>query len=177
VHKRCRSFVRRSICLKPCVVFSCLDSGRSGTCVQTFYGHNNAVNGVAFSLAGDTIASCDADGIVKLWDVRVVTDKASLDCGDNPVNKVCVERVCVVVVCVWSKVLSLPVRYVCVLWYVFGAWCAVAFVCWRKSVCVLAQFCRWCFLLLSPIVVFPPVLHTGVLRPLGQHRSSGQRRR
>ncbi len=61
---------------------------RSGTCVQTFYGHNNAVNGVAFSLAGDTIASCDADGIVKLWDVRVVTDKASLDCGDNPVNKV-----------------------------------------------------------------------------------------
>jgi WD40 repeat protein len=61
---------------------------RSGTCVQTFYGHNNAVNGVAFSLTGDTIASCDADGIVKLWDVRVVSEKASLDCGDNPVNKV-----------------------------------------------------------------------------------------
>ncbi len=65
-----------------------LASTRSGTCIQTFYGHNNAVNGVAFSLAGDTIASCDADGIVKLWDVRRVTEKATLDCGDNPVNKV-----------------------------------------------------------------------------------------
>ena len=61
---------------------------RSGQCIQTFFGHKNAVNGLCFSSRGDTIASCDADGIVKLWDVRRVAEKATLDCGDNPVNKV-----------------------------------------------------------------------------------------
>jgi WD40 repeat protein len=57
-------------------------------CVQTFYGHNNAVNGVAFNTTGDLIASCDADGIVKLWDVRAISERATLDCGDRAVNKV-----------------------------------------------------------------------------------------
>ena len=35
---------------------------RSGLCVQTFYGHMNAVNNVNFNLTGTNIASCDADG-------------------------------------------------------------------------------------------------------------------
>ena len=57
-------------------------------CVQTFYGHNNAVHGVAFNQTGDLIASCDSDGIVKLWDVRAISERATLDCGDRAVNKV-----------------------------------------------------------------------------------------
>jgi WD40 repeat protein len=33
---------------------------RSGLSVQTYYGHGNSVNGVAYALAGGTIASTDA---------------------------------------------------------------------------------------------------------------------
>jgi WD40 repeat protein len=72
-------------------------------CVQTFYGHNNAVNGVAFNTTGDLIASCDADGIVKLWDVRAISERATLDCGDRAVNKVR---------CRLSVLLSVTVRFV-----------------------------------------------------------------
>merc|ERR1719271_1996366 len=39
---------------------------RSGLCVQTFYGHANACNQAQFNIRGDTISSCDADGIGKL---------------------------------------------------------------------------------------------------------------
>lgn len=59
---------------------------RSGLCVQTFYGHANAVNHVAFNLKGDTIVSGDADGVIKLWDVRMVSEKCSLHGGDYPVS-------------------------------------------------------------------------------------------
>ena len=47
---------------------------RTNMCTQTFYGHNNAVNSCAVNLQGDLIASCDADGIVKLWDIRVIKE-------------------------------------------------------------------------------------------------------
>lgn len=33
---------------------------RSGLSVQTYYGHCNSVNGVAYTMAGGTIASTDA---------------------------------------------------------------------------------------------------------------------
>ena len=45
---------------------------RTNMCVQTFYGHNNAVNSTKFNLLGDKILSADCDGIVKVWDVRMV---------------------------------------------------------------------------------------------------------
>jgi WD40 repeat protein len=48
---------------------------RTGLCVQTFYGHGNAVNDVAFSMRGDALASCDADGVVRVWDVRMVAER------------------------------------------------------------------------------------------------------
>ena len=44
---------------------------RSGLCAQTLYGHLNSVNHLCFS-TDDVIVSCDADGMVKLWDVRMV---------------------------------------------------------------------------------------------------------
>lgn len=53
-------------------------------CVQTFYGHLNSVNHVAFNLRGDTIASTDADGGLRLWDVRMVVERLEVnDCDDG----------------------------------------------------------------------------------------------
>merc|ERR1712072_1242805 len=39
-----------------------------------------------FNIRGDTIASCDSDGIVKLWDVRVVAEYLQIDTGQHPAN-------------------------------------------------------------------------------------------
>merc|ERR1712146_305195 len=43
-------------------------------------------------IRGDTIASCDADGIVKLWDVRVVSEYLQIDTGQHPANSSCFDR-------------------------------------------------------------------------------------
>jgi len=37
---------------------------------------------------GDTLATCDSYGIVKLWDIRTGTTRISIDCGPHPANKV-----------------------------------------------------------------------------------------
>jgi WD40 repeat protein len=47
---------------------------RTNLCVQTFYGHNNAVNTVKFNNRGDMIVSGDCDGINKVWDIRMVKE-------------------------------------------------------------------------------------------------------
>ncbi|KAJ3026053.1 UNVERIFIED_CONTAM: Sperm-associated antigen 16 protein [Siphonaria sp. JEL0065] len=77
---------------------------RTGLCSQTLYGHINAINHVAFSLkqtsnsvgemndvyaalSGDTVASCDSDGIVKFWDIRNVSELDSIDMGPHAANK------------------------------------------------------------------------------------------
>ena len=39
------------------------------------------------SSQGDTIASVDADGVVKLWDVRMVTERLTINVGPHPANK------------------------------------------------------------------------------------------
>ena len=41
-----------------------------------------------FSLQGDSLASCDAYGVVNLWDVRTISVLASTDLGPQPVNRV-----------------------------------------------------------------------------------------
>jgi len=41
---------------------------------------------------GDTVASCDADRVVKLWDVRPVRDRSSIDASDYPINKISFDR-------------------------------------------------------------------------------------
>lgn len=38
-------------------------------------------------LQGDTVASCDSYGNVKLWDVRTVSPMVSFDVGPHPANK------------------------------------------------------------------------------------------
>ena len=35
---------------------------------------------------GDTIASTDADGVVKLWDVRMVTERVDVNIGPHGAN-------------------------------------------------------------------------------------------
>lgn len=54
---------------------------------QTFYGHFSSCNHVTFNLRGDTIASTDSDGIVKLWDVRMVAELMTINVGPHPANK------------------------------------------------------------------------------------------
>lgn len=38
------------------------------------------------------IASTDADGIGKLWDVRMVAELKSMAAGEHPLNKCCFDR-------------------------------------------------------------------------------------
>ena len=55
---------------------------RKALTVQTFYGHLNAVKDAVFSVGGHYIASCDSDGIVKVWDIRTVQELMTVDTGD-----------------------------------------------------------------------------------------------
>ena len=48
--------------------------GRSGLCAQTFYGHKNACNSIAFKPTGEQVVSTDADGTVRIWDTRKVAE-------------------------------------------------------------------------------------------------------
>jgi WD40 repeat protein len=60
---------------------------RSGLSTCTFYGHRNSCNSVAFTQAGTSLASADADGVVKLWDVRMVAEVFTVKCSEYPANK------------------------------------------------------------------------------------------
>ncbi|CAM9152978.1 unnamed protein product, partial [Sphacelaria rigidula] len=60
--------------------------------MQTFYGHTNAVTHVCSSLKGDVVGSCDADGVVKLWDARMVAEIGTMEAGQHPLNAVCFDR-------------------------------------------------------------------------------------
>lgn len=55
---------------------------RTGLTVQTFYGHLNTINDAVFSIGGEYISTCDSDGIVKLWDIRMVQELINVDTGD-----------------------------------------------------------------------------------------------
>lgn len=55
---------------------------RTGLTVQTFYGHLNCINDAVFSIGGQFIATCDSDGILKTWDIRMVQEVSNTDIGD-----------------------------------------------------------------------------------------------
>jgi WD40 repeat protein len=76
------------VCFQPYSNNICTSSGdktvslwdaRSGLCIQTFYGHDNAVMNAAFCLQGDLVVSGDSDGVVKLWDIRMVQERQSIN--------------------------------------------------------------------------------------------------
>ena len=51
-----------------------------GLCIQTFYGHHNSINSIKFNDNNDNeISTCDSDGIVKIWDIRTIKEKLSID--------------------------------------------------------------------------------------------------
>jgi WD40 repeat protein len=59
-----------------------LANRKPGSQWQALLGHKNAVNAVAFSPDEKTLASCGADGQVKLWQVE--TGRELLTLQDNP---------------------------------------------------------------------------------------------
>jgi len=65
---------------------------RTALCAQTFYGHLNSVNCAYYNSRGDTIASCDADGITKLWDIRLVKERVTADCGKVQANALAFDK-------------------------------------------------------------------------------------
>ncbi len=60
--------------------------------MQTFYGHLNAINDTVFSIKGEYIASCDSDGIVKIWDIRKVHEVCQVDAGDAIALSVSIDK-------------------------------------------------------------------------------------
>lgn len=44
------------------------------------------------SYVTNKVASCDADGVVKLWDTRMVAELGTINAGPHPVNCVCLDR-------------------------------------------------------------------------------------
>lgn len=67
---------------------------RTSQCVQTFYGHNNAVNSCKFNIQGNKIVSADCDGITKIWDVRMVKEERSFDSGLTSANCAIFDKAC-----------------------------------------------------------------------------------
>lgn len=65
---------------------------RTGLTVQTFFGHLNAVKDAVFSVGGHYIASCDSDGLLKSWDIRMVQQVMQVDCGDAIALSVAFDR-------------------------------------------------------------------------------------
>lgn len=65
---------------------------RTGLTVQTFYGHLNSVNDAQFSIGGQYISSCDSDGIMKVWDIRMVQEVLSIDTGENIAHSVAFDK-------------------------------------------------------------------------------------
>lgn len=54
---------------------------RTGICSQTLFGHLNTINHALFTMNGKSFASCDADGVVKLWDLRMTCEIESFETG------------------------------------------------------------------------------------------------
>lgn len=38
------------------------------------------------------VASCDADGVVKMWDARMVAEIGTMEAGQHPLNSLCLDR-------------------------------------------------------------------------------------
>lgn len=65
---------------------------RSGLTVQTFYGHLNTINDAVFSIGGQYVSTCDSDGIVKIWDIRMVQELLTVDTGDAIAHCLCFDK-------------------------------------------------------------------------------------
>eukprot|EP00920_Eleutheroschizon_duboscqi_P023613 GHVT01058811.1.p1 GENE.GHVT01058811.1~~GHVT01058811.1.p1 ORF type:complete len:839 (-),score=68.18 GHVT01058811.1:402-2918(-) len=59
---------------------------RTGKCVATYYGHGASVVDVAVDPSGTVVASCDAAGLVCLWDVKMTSELARTNVGSLATN-------------------------------------------------------------------------------------------
>lgn len=93
---------------------------RSGLSTSTFYGHRNSCNSVCYTHSASSLVSADADGVVKLWDVRMVAEVLTINCSKYPANKatfdasslvggVCVHKACTRGACICHVTLIAPV--------------------------------------------------------------------
>uniref|UniRef100_A0A8C5UEG7 Sperm associated antigen 16 n=1 Tax=Malurus cyaneus samueli TaxID=2593467 RepID=A0A8C5UEG7_9PASS len=55
-------------------------------------GHVHSCNHATFNKKGDTIASCDSSGVMKIWDVRKLIPILSIDAGPHSANQVSFHR-------------------------------------------------------------------------------------
>lgn len=42
----------------------------------------NTINDAVFSIGGQYVSTCDSDGIVKIWDIRMVQELLTVDTGN-----------------------------------------------------------------------------------------------
>ena len=59
---------------------------------QASVGSDLHMNSPVAVLQGAVIASTDADGVAKLWDVRMVAELLTIDSGEHPANKCSFDR-------------------------------------------------------------------------------------
>ena len=52
----------------------------------------NTINDSTFSIGGQFIGTCDSDGIVKVWDIRMVQELFTVDCGDKIAHSLCFDK-------------------------------------------------------------------------------------
>lgn len=50
------------------------------------------MNGCKFSTKGDKLASCDSNGIVKVWDLKTGSEQLSFDCDRSSANCLGIDR-------------------------------------------------------------------------------------
>ena len=64
---------------------------KSGLLVTTFYGHLASLNGICLSESEREIISCDAEGVVKLWDLKMMKLRGEINCGPHAANNICLD--------------------------------------------------------------------------------------
>lgn len=64
---------------------------KSGLLINTFYGHTSSINNLDISETENEVITCDAEGLVKLWDVRTMKCRGDINCGRYALNGVCLD--------------------------------------------------------------------------------------
>lgn len=64
---------------------------KSGLLVTTFYGHMASINDICLSESEKEIVSCDAEGVIKLWDLKMMKLRGEVNCGPHALNGICLD--------------------------------------------------------------------------------------
>lgn len=58
---------------------------------HTFYGHTGSVNSISLSESEKDMISCDSEGIVKIWDIRMMKGREDINCGPYSANGIALD--------------------------------------------------------------------------------------